>query len=238
MTLNYGFIVDDLPIGTDFYKVQNSPKWQLVDLDGIVHFRAELSGPPPKINFESYKKFKKLSDMQQNGERSQAETSFRSGAISSGNAYTTPKTHLGKQIPRSNNGTGVSPDFKNLEMASSTTPPPYTLGNGETNIIGLTEPLQSIIQKIRNFGGEVKVPVLGDKRKFDYINAWKKMGINPDDGEKLIKDLDLVWHHVDDIDINMNSTMQLVFEEAHYITYKHSGSVKQMDIFFDLINGL
>lgn len=74
----------------------------------------------------------------------------------------------------------------------------------------------------------------------DYPQSFLKRinGIDPNDGEILIRELDLVWHHVDDIDINMNSTMQLVFEDAHYITYKHSGSVKQMDVFFNLINGL
>ena len=64
-------------------------------------------------------------------------------------------------------------------MAFDPTPPPYILGNGVTNITGLTEPLQSIAQKIRNFGGEVKVSITGD-RKLDYVdfaNAWLKIMI-------------------------------------------------------------
>lgn len=39
-------------------------------------------------------------------------------------------------------------------------------------------------------------------------------------------ELGLVWHHVDDLDVNMNATLQLVRDQAHIATCKHSGSVK------------
>ncbi|MDF0720567.1 HNH endonuclease [Kaistella sp. PBT33-4] len=231
------YIVDDLPIGTNFSKVPGSSKWELVDLDGIVHFRAELNGPPPKINFASYKKFKKLSVLQQANIQNQIKSTFRSGSVSSGNAYISTKSHLGKQIPRSNNGMGVSPDFKNLEMAFHPSPPPYILGNGIPNISGLTESFGSIIQKIKSTGGEVKIPITGQgDRAVDFRNAWKKMGINYKDGEVLMKELEMTWHHVDDLDINMNSTLQLVTRKAHRITIPHSGSVKESDILYDYIN--
>ena len=232
------YIVDDLPIGTNFSKVQGSSKWELIDLDGIVHFRAELNGPPPKINFASYKKFKKLSVLQQNNIQNQIKSTFRNGSISSGNAYTSTKTHLGKQIPRSNNGMGVSPDFKNLEMAFQPYPAINILGNGN-DIIGLSEPLQNIIQKIKSYNGEVKVPISGARNltHVDFSNAWLKMDIDPKDGKKILKELELTWHHVDDLDINMNSSLQLVRKQAH-APISHSGSVKQALVLFNRIYNL
>jgi len=64
------------------------------------------------------------------------------------------------------------------------------------------------------------------------------MGIKPSDGRKIMKELKLTWHHVDDLNSNMNSTLQLVTEKAHLKTIKHSGSVKQSDVLFNAINNL
>lgn len=232
------YIADDLPVGTSFSKVPgNSTKWQLVDLNGIVHCRFKLTGPPPKINFESYIKFKKLTIAQQDALRTSATNTFRSNVISGGNAYTTQVSHLGQPIPRSNAGNGVSPDFSGLEMAFGSIPPPYILGNGKTIVARLSEPLENILQKIK-ISGEVRIPITGDRTKLDYANAWRKMGVKPSDGNKLMKELKLTWHHVDDLDNDLNSTLQLVTEKAHLKTIKHSGSVKQSDVLFDEINNL
>lgn len=48
-------------------------------------------------------------------------------------------------------------------------------------------------------------------------------------------ELELTWHHIDDIDVNMNSTMQLLYEEAHVASLSHSGSVAQWKALFKLI---
>ena len=53
-----------------------------------------------------------------------------------------------------------------------------------------------------------------------------------------MRELKLTWHHVDDLDNSMNSTLQLITEKAHRRTLKHSGSVKQSDVLFDEINNL
>ena len=65
-----------------------------------------------------------------------------------------------------------------------------------------------------------------------------RSGIKPSDGKKLMRELKLTWHHVDDLDNSMNSTLQLITEKAHRRTLKHSGSVKQSDVLFDEINNL
>ena len=121
-------------------------------------------------------------------------------------------------------------------MAFQPAPAFNILGNG-TNFLGISEPLQSIIQKIKNFDGEVKVPITGNRSLtyVDFANAWLKMGVNPSDGKKILKELELTWHHIDDLDINMQPTLQLVRKEAH-APISHSGSVKQAEVLFNQIN--
>jgi hypothetical protein len=195
--------------------------------------------PPPAkqhINFEKYLNFKKLSFPEQEAYRIEAQTNFRNGAGS--NSFLTDITFENKLIKRSNNGEGISPTFKDTNLAFQPAPPDNILGNG-INISGLTESMQDIIKKINKFGSEVKIPITGERNltSVDFANAWRKMGINPKDGEKLLKKLKLTWHHLDDLDVDMNATLQLVRRDAHD-PISHSGSVKQAKILFDIINTL
>ncbi|QTD39178.1 hypothetical protein JL193_08050 [Polaribacter batillariae] len=41
-----------------------------------------------------------------------------------------------------------------------------------------------------------------------------------------------------EVDLNLNTTLQVVSDKAHNITKHHSGSVKLNEIFFDIINNL
>lgn len=231
--LYYG---DDLPYGSTFKPVGgNSVKDEFIDLDGIVYFRGERFGPPPRFNIQGLIKFKKLSIAGQQAKIDQAITTFRQGNVK----YSNPVTYQGIQIPISSyDGVlGMAPDFKGLGMAFDP-PGSNTLGNGITNIPGLTEPLTSIIQKIKSFPDGVKVPIVENTRNIDYKNMWIKMGINPNDGKIIKKELELEIHHLDDLDIDLQTTLQLVTDKAHNVTKSHSGSVKLNEIFFDLINNL
>ncbi|WGH75107.1 HNH endonuclease [Tenacibaculum tangerinum] len=72
-------------------------------------------------------------------------------------------------------------------------------------------------------------------RKVDFANCWRALGINPKDGKIIQRKLKLTWHHIDDLDENINSTMQLLYEEAHVASLSHSGSVAQWKVLFRLI---
>jgi hypothetical protein len=66
------------------------------------------------------------------------------------------------------------------------------------------------------------------------------MGIAKDIGAavQILRSGELVWHHVDNIDINFNSKLQLVTDEAHKLTIGHTGSHKQLEELFDIIDAL
>jgi len=238
------YVVDDYPLGTVYRPVgSNSVKHEFVDLEDIIHFRAEKLGPPPRFNLEGLIKFKKLTLAQQQAKINEAIDIFRQGTVK----YNTPVTYQGITIPISSydNILGMGPDFKNLGMAFDS-PGSFNLGimgNMNSTQISqlqnkLTEPLSSIINKIKAFPEGVKVPIIENTRTIDYKNMWKKMGINPNDGKRIQKELRLDIHHVDDLDINLSTTLQIVSYDAHRITKSHSGSVKLNEIFFDLINNL
>jgi len=125
-------------------------------------------------------------------------------------------------------------------------PTSFSLGNmGTMNNIQLTqlqnklsEPLSGIINKIKAHPNGVKVPIIEGTRTIDYQNMWRKMGIDPKDGEILKSKLKLEIHHLDDLDIDLQTTLQIVTDKAHNVTKGHSGSVKLNEIFYDLINNL
>ena len=97
--------------------------------------------------------------------------------------YNTPVTYQGITIPISSydNILGMGPDFKNLGMAFDS-PGSFNLGimgNMNSTQISqlqnkLTEPLSSIINKIKAFPEGVKVPIIENTRTIDYKNMWKK----------------------------------------------------------------
>ena len=90
---------------------------------------------------------------------------------------------------------------------------------------------------LKNILKNLEEPITGNRSLtyVDFANAWLKMGVNPSDGKKILKELELTWHHIDDLDINMQSTLQLVRKEAH-APISHSGSVKQAEVLFNQIN--
>ena len=107
-------------------------------------------------------------------------------------------------IPISRKGKGTSPDF-----------------NGLTEYLCNNDP---------NFGN-VKITVTGSRDK-DFKQAFEKMGITDSKTQKKIK-RKYTWHHLDDLDENLECTMQLVLRKAHDATITHFGSAGQ---FLDLLN--
>ncbi|QTD39191.1 HNH endonuclease [Polaribacter batillariae] len=202
--------------------------------------------PPPTINIENLVKFKKLSPDQQNLHLTTAYQKFVDNAA--GNAYIDDPLRVFEEIevPRTRGGNGISPDFENTGLRWQQPTPPFKLGdNSLTDIeldalnLELTEPLDDIITKINTANAQTNIPVSGLKStKSDFTNSWISIGVNPKDGEKILKKLKLTWHHVDDLDKNMTSTMQLITRKAHKLTLNHSGSVRQTKKMFDLINDL
>ena len=73
----------------------------------------------------------------------------------------------------------------------------------------------------------VKIKLTGDYDK-DFIAAFKKMGITDKKVQDEILDSGYTWHHLDDLDENLESTFQLVTREAHETTYRHVGSADQI----------
>ncbi|CAM1343797.1 HNH endonuclease [Tenacibaculum amylolyticum] len=237
------YIIADLPEGTKLKR--NSVNSKLTGPDGTVYYNMPEIGPPPKINFKTLIKFKKLSPDEQSTYLEQAYSRFTANA--SGNAYTDDPLRVfeGVEIPRTRGGEGISPDFENTGLRWQQPTPPYKLGDkllSENELkklnLELTEPLDDIIEKINNVNGQITAQITGLKdRKDDFANSWIAIGVNSKDGEKILRKLKLTWHHVDDLDTNMSCTMQLVRRLPHQ-DISHSGAVKQMEWLYDIINDL
>lgn len=74
----------------------------------------------------------------------------------------------------------------------------------------------------------VKIRLTGNYDK-DFEAAFRKMGITDKNMMKdILKNKKYAWHHLDDLDENLESTFQLISREAHQATYKHVGSVDQL----------
>lgn len=237
-------IIDGLPPGTKYRPVRSgSTKHEIIFPDGKVHFRA-LHGEPAvdNISFENYIKFNKLPETVRISIYEDAMGDFIRTAR--GRSYTPSSNPLPQfeenSIPRSNDGNGITPNFEGLELFFQPPPPPGVLGNG--NILSdsdYTESIAEMIEKITNSGGQATVPIMGTKvRETDYRNFFIEIGMNPKDGLNLMTALDLTLHHIDNLSINFESTMQLVRREAHRadIIKIHSGSVSQMKKLFKKIN--
>ena len=78
-----------------------------------------------------------------------------------------------------------------------------------------------------NKKSSIKINCAFDRAKDEEL-AWKKFGITDEEIKKRIKD-EYVWHHLDDLDDNLEMTMQLVEKVAHKATEWHVGSVKQYE---------
>lgn len=68
--------------------------------------------------------------------------------------------------------------------------------------------------------GNVRIKVTGSRTK-DFEQAFEKMGITKEQAKKY------TWNHLDDIDENLEATLQFVLKDVHRKTYKHIGSPKQ-----------
>lgn len=76
-----------------------------------------------------------------------------------------------------------------------------------------------------NFGN-VKIKVTGVRSiDFKYANEVMDLKRTPEG---------YTWHHLDDLDENLECTMQLVKEDVHLDTYSHFGSAKQFEELFKL----
>jgi len=80
---------------------------------------------------------------------------------------------------------------------------------------------------VKKVGGEVKIPITGN-RSDDFYNFWLKIGVDPVLGSKVLDELQLTLHHLDDLDGNLMGTLQLVLRSVHRKTYKHIGSHDQL----------
>lgn len=85
-------------------------------------------------------------------------------------------------------------------------------------------------------GGEVKTNIAGVIRQVDFDNSWRAMGIKPSLGQKIKQHYELTWHHLDDLDENLQSTMQLVITEIHEQTVPHIGSHAQIKELLKIMN--
>ncbi len=101
-------------------------------------------------------------------------------------------------IPISRKGKGTSPDFDGLA---------HYLYNNDIAF------------------GRVKIKVTGSRDK-DFVQAFEKMKIFDFKTQKSIKEK-YTWHHLDNIDENLEGTMQLVLREVHDATITHFGSAGQ-----------
>lgn len=234
------YVLDDFDMGTTYKKVgSGSVKHEFISLDQILHFRGERFGPPPRFNLEGLIKFKKLSASQQIDKLNEAKNTFNQGTVK----YSTVKEY--QDIPILISQNGMAPDFKGLGMAFD--PPGSFNLPGMSNMTPaqiaeiqseLSEPLSSIINKIKAHPDGIKVPIIENTRTIDYQNMWRRMGIDPKDGQVIKEQFSLDIHHLDDLDIDLQTTLQIVTNKAHNLTKSHSGSVRLNEIFFDLINDL
>jgi len=78
----------------------------------------------------------------------------------------------------------------------------------------------------------VKIKLKGN-RNLDFEAAWKKAGFK----EEEVVELDklFTWHHLDDYNpVRGTSTLQLVKSQIHKKCTPHIGSVKQVEVYFNI----
>lgn len=132
-------------------------------------------------------------------------------------------------VPYSKNG--VSPTFKGMRAYIQK----GEFGNGiiPKGAEKFVKDMRKIIEKHK---GEIRTFVTGN-RASDFKNCWRAMGVTD---EKLINkyqricnEMELTWHHLDDLDNNLKSTFQLVFTKLHDDTLKHMGSHAELKEVFN-----
>jgi hypothetical protein len=80
----------------------------------------------------------------------------------------------------------------------------------------------------------VKIRLTGN-RELDFQKAFAEMGITDRKQMDYIRfKLRFVWHHLDDLNENLESTLQLVKKDAHDVTISHSGSMNQLSKVLDI----
>ncbi|MEO4005358.1 HNH endonuclease [Flavobacterium sp. CAU 1735] len=195
-------------------KPTKNPKNLDIIHDGTIMFRGT------EEHIEKYISFMSKSDSER-----KAIVEAANGKLKSNKSVYKPESTLkkGYEVPASKNGT--SPDFKGLNMYVNEQ---GRLGNGMSIPNVSEEVLNDALNKIIKFDGEVKVPITGIEYSSDFANAWNAVGIEPSLGSKILRELDLTWHHLDDLDENLKSTMQLVRKGIHEKTKLHMGSQAQI----------
>ncbi|WP_158837820.1 hypothetical protein [Polaribacter sp. L3A8] len=153
-------------------------------------------------------------------------------------AFTTNKTIEVDDVPREFKVT-ADPPYPGaagicVDLANTSKLPNGRLGNGKTikftpppTIKGLTETeYNRILTILDGNNATVKVNVTSF-RDTDFKNCWLAMGVNPNIGKALISELDLTWHHLDDLDASLKSSFQLSRGEIHE-KLSHTGSNAQI----------
>lgn len=121
---------------------------------------------------------------------------------------------------------GTSPTFKGMKAYLNE----GKLGNG---IIpkGAENYVADMKRLIRNNQGEIKTYVTGD-RPSDFKNCWRAMGVKDEKlinkYQRLAQEMELTWHHLDDLDDSLQGTFQLIFTPLHQSTTPHMGSFAQL----------
>jgi hypothetical protein len=204
---------------------QGSKNIDLLDEAGVIVFRGT------KIEIKKYLKFRKLPLNERKIILEKAKQNIR--ANKDINPYDITRANAQKyNVPASK--AGKSPNFFGLKMYLNKQ---GTLGKlGVKNLPkGLTKSqFDDALQKINKFGGEVRANITG-VRGSDFANSWKAMGIDRTIGTKIAEHFKLTWHHLDDLDENLMSTMQLVLTKIHDATVPHVGSYAQMKEVINLI---
>lgn len=128
------------------------------------------------------------------------------------------------EIPTSEFGT--SPDFEGLNAWKKN----GHLGDGIVPENGI-EDLANISKYIENNNGKIKTFVTGN-RSADFKNCWRAMGVTDEKlinkYQKISENIGLTWHHLDDLDIDLKGTFQIVITDLHVSTINHMGSFAQL----------
>jgi len=81
----------------------------------------------------------------------------------------------------------------------------------------------------------VKIRMTGE-RALDFKKAFEKMGItDKKEMSRILNELEFTWHHLDDLNEDLECTMQLITQEAHKATYLHIGSCGQVQKVLNII---
>ncbi|WP_442264911.1 HNH endonuclease [Tenacibaculum sp. ZS6-P6] len=228
-------------LGAMKWRVRRTPggsKIELIDEDkDIVLFRTEN-----EIGIEKYIKYSKLTpdEKQDLLEKMYAKVKGNVGKSYKKEESVKKLRELGYDldIPISKfelgKSNGVTPDFS--VMGESMFSLEGKLGNGDYyKIKGYSlEDINSAFDKIKKVKGIVKVNITSDRTP-DFSNCWIELGIEPSLGTLINSKLKLTWHHMDDLDSDLKSSLQLVIREVHEQTTQHMGSHKQLKEILNLV---